>query len=263
MVICGKIINQNQELRININQIFSGVSKDFIFELTVPKSEIKDLQDFERNLEIINVQLTARPVDSMLQTLKESKLVLTLFTDNEQVAQDSEINDNVEFNYIRVKAAQAIEEAIKYADQNQYNQGQHVLSDMLKQIEKSHPKNQAKLQVLKDDLVQCQQNVQPQVYQIQGKLQAQQQCVSHYNQQSQAVRLNDMYQIPLQKQMVQQQQQQKQQQIWNKPQQLPQQLIQLQKNPQQQIQQIIHDQFLQILSSIQKYIKYDTFHFNI
>ncbi|EAR80639.2 von willebrand factor type A domain protein (macronuclear) [Tetrahymena thermophila SB210] len=79
-----KIINQNQELRININQIFSGVSKDFIFELTVPKSEIKDLQDFERNLETINVQLTARPVDSMLQTLKESKLVLTLFTDNEQ-----------------------------------------------------------------------------------------------------------------------------------------------------------------------------------
>ncbi|KAL4512658.1 hypothetical protein ABPG72_020495, partial [Tetrahymena utriculariae] len=49
-----------------------------------------------------------------------SNLVLTLFTENEKVAQDSEINDNVEFNYIRVKAAQAIEQAIKYADINQY-----------------------------------------------------------------------------------------------------------------------------------------------
>ncbi|KAL4512657.1 hypothetical protein ABPG72_020494, partial [Tetrahymena utriculariae] len=52
------IINKNQELTIRINQIFQGVSKDFIFELTIPKSEIKELQDFERNLDIIKVQLT-------------------------------------------------------------------------------------------------------------------------------------------------------------------------------------------------------------
>ncbi|KAL4512621.1 hypothetical protein ABPG72_020458 [Tetrahymena utriculariae] len=159
------IINKNQELTIRINQIFQGVSKDFIFELTIPKSEIKELQDFERNLDIIKVQLTASPVSSekTTQIVKQSNLVLTLFTENEKVAQDSEINDNVEFNYIRVKAAQAIKQAIKYADINQYSKGQNLLIDMLKNIENSHPINQAKLQVLREDLIQCQQNVYNQI----------------------------------------------------------------------------------------------------
>ncbi|KAL4509553.1 hypothetical protein ABPG73_022769 [Tetrahymena malaccensis] len=181
------VVKKDQEFIIKINQIFSGVSKDFIFELTIPKSEIKGLQDFERNIETIRVQLTASPLDQeQTKIVKENNLVLTLFTESEQIAQDLEMNDNVEFNYIRVKAAQAIEDAMKYADRNQYNEGQIVLSDMLKKIEQSHPKNQSKLQVLKEDLIQCQQNVQPQVYQMQGRFQAQQQCISHYNQQSQA-----------------------------------------------------------------------------
>ncbi|KAL4450381.1 hypothetical protein ABPG74_009087 [Tetrahymena malaccensis] len=202
------IVKQDQEFIIKINQIFSGVSKDFIFEMTVPKSEIKVLQDFERNIDTIKVQLTASPLESeQTKILKENNLVLTLFTENEQIAQDLEMNSNVEFNYIRVKAAQAIENAMKYADRNQYKEGQMILSDMLKNIEKSHPNNKSKLQVLKEDLIQCQQNVQPQVYQFHGRHQAQQQSHSHYQQQSQAIRKNDMYQQSLQRQMVQKQKQ--------------------------------------------------------
>ncbi|KAL4486848.1 hypothetical protein ABPG72_009612 [Tetrahymena utriculariae] len=203
-----RVVNKNQEYTIKINQIFQGVSKDFIFEITIPKSYIKELQDFERNLELINVELTAIPIDSEYTTkiLKQNRLVLTLFTQNEKIAQDSEINDNVEFNYIRVKAAQAMEEAIKFADRNQYNEGQAILSDMLKKIEKSHPNNQAKLQVIKNDLVQCQQNVQPQQYKNQGRFQAQQSCSNNYAQQSYAIRSNDIYQAPIQRQMVQNQQ---------------------------------------------------------
>ncbi|KAL4435511.1 hypothetical protein ABPG74_020287 [Tetrahymena malaccensis] len=212
-----KVVNKNQEYAIKINQIFQGVSKDFIFEITLPKSDIKALQDFERNLEIINVELTAIPIDSEYTTkvIKENNLILTLFTQNENVAQDSEINDNVEFNYIRVKAASAMEEAIKFADRNQYNEGQAVLIDMLKKIEKSHPNNKAKLQVIKDDLVQCQQNVQPQQYQNQGRFQAQQSCNNNYQQQSYAIRSNDIYQAPMQRQMVQNQQMLKQNQYKN------------------------------------------------
>ncbi|EAR90750.2 von willebrand factor type A (VWA) domain was originally protein (macronuclear) [Tetrahymena thermophila SB210] len=198
-----KVVNKNEEYTIKINQIFQGVSKDFIFEMTVPKSDFKDFQDFERNLGVLNVQLTAIPTNSeyTTQILKENNLVLTLFTQNEKIAQDSEINDNVEFNYIRVKAAQAMEDAIKYADRNQYQEGQAVLSDMLKKIEKSHPNNQARLQVIKEDLFLCQKNVQPQQYQNQGRFMAQQQCNNNFQQQSYAIRSNDIYQAPMQRKM--------------------------------------------------------------
>lgn len=54
--------------------------------------------------------MTAIPVNNEYTTklVKDANLVLTLFNESEKVAQDSEINDNVEFNYLRVKAAQAM-----------------------------------------------------------------------------------------------------------------------------------------------------------
>lgn len=45
--------------------------------------------------------------------MKESRLTLTLFTNKEKIAEDSEVNDAVEFNYLRVKASEAIQEAMK------------------------------------------------------------------------------------------------------------------------------------------------------
>lgn len=35
--------------------------------------------------------------------------MLTLYANNEVIAEDSEVNDNVEFNYLRVQVATAME----------------------------------------------------------------------------------------------------------------------------------------------------------
>ncbi|KAL4464389.1 hypothetical protein ABPG73_017868 [Tetrahymena malaccensis] len=158
-----KTVNQNQKYAIKINQIFSGISKDFIFEITIPKSEVNGLQDFERNLEVINVKLTAQPIVQKLnyKIVKENKLILTLLTQNEENSHYTDINENFEFNYFRVKAAQAIEEAIQFADKKQYQEGQDILSDMQKKLENSHPNNMEKLNIIKEDLIQCQQNISP------------------------------------------------------------------------------------------------------
>ena len=42
--------------------------------------------------------------------------MLTLFSQSESVAENSEIDDTVEFNYLRVKAACAMEEAMSYSE---------------------------------------------------------------------------------------------------------------------------------------------------
>lgn len=41
---------------------------------------------------------------------------MTLFLEKETIPIDSEINDNVEFNYLRVKAAEAMESAIQFSE---------------------------------------------------------------------------------------------------------------------------------------------------
>lgn len=105
---------KDKKYSISIKQLISGVSRDFIFELTVPALGVSQLEDFERNAEIVKVAVTGVPLNPQYVTSvhKETGLVLTLFTELEQVAHDSEFHDDVEFNYLRVQAAEAMKNAI-------------------------------------------------------------------------------------------------------------------------------------------------------
>lgn len=89
----------------------SGVSKDFMFEVTIPAIKVNSLEDFERNTEFIKATVSATPIEISHTTrvVKDNNLILTLFTENEKVPVDSEANENVEFNYLRVKASEAME----------------------------------------------------------------------------------------------------------------------------------------------------------
>ena len=93
------VVKENQSYQIKINQLFSGVSKDYIFELTVPAKKVEAIEDFERNSQLVTATVGAIPVDVQYSTkvVKEAKLTLTLFTNSEQIAEDSEVNDAVEF----------------------------------------------------------------------------------------------------------------------------------------------------------------------
>ena len=61
-------------------------------------------------------------------------LKLTLLNENEEIP---EINENVDVieNYLRVKAGDAIEENLKKADQQKYEEAQKGLDDMINHIQ--------------------------------------------------------------------------------------------------------------------------------
>ena len=105
------VVKENQSYQIIINQLFSGVSKDYIFELTVPAKEIKSIEEFERDSEIVSATVSATPIDISNSTriVKNADLTLKLFSNSEQPTADSEVNDAVEFNYLRVRASEAIQ----------------------------------------------------------------------------------------------------------------------------------------------------------
>ncbi|KAL4499758.1 hypothetical protein ABPG72_017298 [Tetrahymena utriculariae] len=199
-----KCVKQDEIYQIKINQLFSGVSKDFIMEIVVPKNEVKMLEDFERNLEIIKGQLSAIPVDIQYTTkvVKDSNLILTLFLQNETVPIDSEINDAVEFNYLRVQVAEAMEEAINFSEKQQYEQGQVVLKGILNKIENSLLKNKAKVQILKKDILDCLESAQPRVYENVGKYKMLSKKEANFKQASQVVQKCDIYQNSIQKTMI-------------------------------------------------------------
>lgn len=76
------VVKQGLTYKIKINQLFSGVSKDFIFELTVPPKAVEQINDSARNAEIVTATLAAIPISvvSTTKVAKDSKLTLTLFT---------------------------------------------------------------------------------------------------------------------------------------------------------------------------------------
>ncbi|EAR89933.1 von willebrand factor type A (vWA) domain was originally protein (macronuclear) [Tetrahymena thermophila SB210] len=198
------VIKQDTQYRVQINQLLSGISKDFIFEITIPANNVERLEDFERNAEIVKATVSAIPVDPTYTTkvVKDNNLVLTLFTQNEKVAQDSEINDSVELNYLRVKASEAMDQAMKEAEQQKYESGQQILQSMIERFDKSHPKNKEKLQLIKKDLEECQQNAKPGVYESEGKFKMLMNMNANLKQQSRAIEKCDMYQNCLQQEMV-------------------------------------------------------------
>ncbi|EAR89934.1 von willebrand factor type A (VWA) domain was originally protein (macronuclear) [Tetrahymena thermophila SB210] len=198
------VIKKDTSYRIQINQLLSGVSKDFIFEITFPANKVEKLEDFERNAEIVKVTVSAIPIDPTYTTkvVKDNNLVLTLFTENEKVAEDSEINDSVELNYLRVKASEAMDQAMKEAQQQKYESGQQILQSMIERFDKSHPKNKEKLQLIKKDLEECQQNAKPRVFEHEGKFKMLKNMNANLKQQSRAVEKCDMYQNCLQQEMV-------------------------------------------------------------
>jgi len=104
------VVKQGLSYKIKISQLFSGVSKDFVFELILPPKVVAKLNDAARNAEIITASLVATPVCfvSSTKVVKDAKLTLTLFTNSEIVPAESEMNDAVEFNYLRVQASEAI-----------------------------------------------------------------------------------------------------------------------------------------------------------
>ena len=105
------------EYRIKLTQLMSEISKDYVFELTIPKIE-GEVGDVGREHVVCEGILGAKGVQGQ-QMAGASSLSLTLINPNEEIA---EINENVDVieNYLRVKAAEAIEENMKKAEENKF-----------------------------------------------------------------------------------------------------------------------------------------------
>ncbi|EAR87775.1 von willebrand factor type A (vWA) domain was originally protein (macronuclear) [Tetrahymena thermophila SB210] len=201
-----KCIKKDEIYQIKINHLRQGASQDFIMELTIPKQKVKILQDFERNLEVVKSKLIAIPTD-VLQTskiVKKSNLMITLFLQNEVVPIDPEIDYTVEINYLRVQAAQAIENAMRLSENSQHQQSELTLTNFLGKLENYHPKNQKNIETLKKEILDCIKTTQSITFSNQSQsIYNGFEKISNYNQSTQIADLDDKDQMIFQKQAIQ------------------------------------------------------------
>jgi len=62
---------------------------------------------------------------------------------------------------------------MKLAEKREYDNGQNLLQGMISNLDSALPANREKLNIIKRDLVECQTNSKPMVYEQLGKMKMQ------------------------------------------------------------------------------------------
>lgn len=168
---------------ISIPYIIYGMKKDFVALLEIPKLG-KDLQDHEKNVEMGRTQfLFERPgknkekkqqmeeikenQENMTYTIQKS-LYITILNKNEEV-KDYEKDEDVEINYLRVLAAEKMEEARNEADKGNLQEGINKINMVLEMTMNSRRKNHQEIKNLANNLDQVQKMMQPVIYEQRGR----------------------------------------------------------------------------------------------
>lgn len=168
---------------ISIPYIIYGMKKDFVAIMEIPKLG-RDLQDHEKYLEMGRTQLVfERPGKNkekkqQMEEIKEDNenisyniqkiLYLTILNKDEEV-KDYEKDEDVEINYLRVLAAEKMEEARNEADKGNLQEGINKINAVLEMAMKSKRKNNQEIMDLASNLGQAQKMMQPKIYEQKGR----------------------------------------------------------------------------------------------
>lgn len=144
----------------------SGITRDFVFELDIPAINT-EVGDIERDHNVIEGIFTAKSINHKNLT-GECCLELTLLNENENIPETIENVEVVE-NYLRVKAAEAIEENIKKADKQQFAEAQKGIDNMIQCIQSNKIARKEKMDHLVTDLQQIKQKCSQNEYASEGR----------------------------------------------------------------------------------------------
>lgn len=141
----------DKEYKVELTQMMSGISKDYVFELEIPAIDA-EVGDLDRDHNIIEGIFMAKGVNGK-NISGECVLKLTMLNHNEEIPEENE-NVDVTENYIRVKAAEAIEENIARADMQQFEEAQKGIDEMIGYIQSNKRVRKEKMDHLVEDLNQ-------------------------------------------------------------------------------------------------------------
>ncbi|CAD8192948.1 unnamed protein product [Paramecium pentaurelia] len=166
--------------KIQLQQLSLGSRKDFVFELKLPKFS-KKIEDNQRNVKIIEAQLKLKDPNTGENFTKTANLYLTFFNSDEQINQNEE-DIEVLTQFYRVKGTEAIEQARKACENNNFEQARNIIDYFLIQIQKNNKKVTSKCGQIIQDLEQAKQASQQYQYHQYGLKQMYQLISNNYQQ---------------------------------------------------------------------------------
>lgn len=147
--------------------LISGQQKDFVLELKVPVNK-KELQDHEKKIRVVSAQADIVGLDNKYM-IKKADLYITLMNEMEEFKDDDEDDREVMKNFYRVKGASIMGEARKLADKRKNEEAKKILQSFKEELENSFLKEEEFIKNLLNDISQAIQNVNPIVYEREGK----------------------------------------------------------------------------------------------
>ena len=185
-----------------ISQLPAGKSKNYVLELVIPKTS-KSLTDQQREVILAKALVTVRIPNTTTVWKKECELKVNLLNEEEelppQVADKDVLN-----NYYRVRSAEIMMEARKFAEDYKYDEGRKILQNFKEELSKSAVKDEPMVVGLLEDIETTIKEMQPQVYEAVGKHRLVQQMASHMEEKSNPFSMNsaNLYANTMQKKMV-------------------------------------------------------------
>eukprot|EP01016_Furgasonia_blochmanni_P008565 TRINITY_DN13496_c0_g1_i15.p1 TRINITY_DN13496_c0_g1~~TRINITY_DN13496_c0_g1_i15.p1 ORF type:complete len:413 (+),score=83.43 TRINITY_DN13496_c0_g1_i15:90-1241(+) len=181
---------QTQEYEIKLLYLTAGVSKNYIFEVSIPPTD-KALADNEKNAQISVGRLGLRKIgggDHKCEALGE----LYVLNRNEEYKEEEE-DMEVMSNYYRVLGAQTMSDAQAAAAQGKHEDAEKMLLKFLERVDSDKYKNNIILQNVLNDVRECITMVKPKEYAARGKHYMISQMRAHMEEESQPVYNDGLY----------------------------------------------------------------------
>ncbi|KAL4472626.1 hypothetical protein ABPG74_018575 [Tetrahymena malaccensis] len=161
------------QYEVNLINILSGVSKDFVFEMEAdPFDEQAESTITDENsiFNLVEAELTAQSVSSKEEANKKKSFQLQLI-DGRNVMEGAELEEDGEVveNYYRVLSAQAIQEGQTQAEQGNYQQANDNIQKVLNTLLSSRYSKSMNVKSCISELESCKQFCNSSNYQKLGQ----------------------------------------------------------------------------------------------
>ena len=158
--------NKSDVDKIFLKLFTLGMKKDYICEVVIPACK-ELLEEKDKKRIIVNAHMVAKSAkDEQITIEKIAELKLTFLNPNDQIKNLNFFIANVDvlLNRFRVRAAEKIEKAKKFADKNKFEKAQKVLKKIKKELDKSKFKDHPMIVVLIENIKYSMKMCKPHKY---------------------------------------------------------------------------------------------------
>jgi len=164
-----------------ISQLMSGKKKNYILELTIPKS-IKS--DHKISVKVASVFCSIKGLygDKTIKFTKKADLIISV--DEFDEIGEAEDDPDVMFHHYRVKGAEVMNEAKLLSDQGKYEKAKEILQNIKDELRKSSMREKEIMKNLIRDIDSTIQSIKPEIYKTTGRCSILQNVRAHMEERS-------------------------------------------------------------------------------